>query len=121
MSAKLAFYHYPKCTTCQKARAWLEARGINYEPIDITQQPPSENELRAAMDQGGLSLRQLFNTSGQLYRQMNLKERLPGMSEAEAIEVLTNNGKLCKRPFVTDGGRFTVGFKESQFAERWGK
>jgi len=121
MATKLKFYGYPKCTTCKRAQQWLDDRGIAYEYIDITEKPPAKQTLRGAMRQGGYSLRQLFNTSGQQYRQQGIKECFPEMSEQEALELLSQNGKLCKRPFVTDGSHYTVGFKEATYEEVWGQ
>lgn len=120
MAGRVTFYGYPKCGTCRKAAAWLDGHGVAHEPIDVTQSPPSAELLRAILAGGGYTLKDLFNKSGELYREMKMKDRLPAMSEAEALSLLAAHGKLVKRPIVTDGERFTVGFSEAAFAERWG-
>lgn len=117
----IQFYGYDKCSTCRKAKKWLDERGVAYRFIDITQQPPTAATLRGILQAGGYELRHLFNTSGQLYRQMDIKSKLPGMSQAEALALLAKHGKLVKRPIVTDGrSRHTVGFDEDQFRRVWG-
>lgn len=116
----LTVYGYMKCDTCRKAIKWLDANGIDHAFIDITADPPSAKRLRAILKGGRYTLRQLFNTSGVLYREMRIKDRLPDMTEAEAISLLAANGKLIKRPIVTDGERFTVGFKPEEFENVWG-
>lgn len=120
MPGKLKFYGYDKCGTCRNAKKWLDAKGVDYQSIDITTTPPPKAALKAILKAGDYQLRQLFNTSGVQYRELNIKDKLPGMSEAEAIDLLAGNGKLCKRPIVTDGKRYTVGFREEAFAEKWG-
>lgn len=118
----LTFYGYPRCSTCRNAAKWLDAHGHSYQYIDITEQPPSASLLRRIAGSEAYSLRSLFNTSGQLYRQMDLKARLPDMSEAEAIDLLAKHGKLIKRPIVTDGAdRFSVGFKPETYEQVWGE
>jgi len=114
----LKVYGYLKCGTCRKALEWLDARGADYTFIDITEHPPPKTLLRALLQDH--EPKQLFNTSGQQYRELGLKDRLPGMTRAEAVDLLAQNGKLCKRPIVTDGTRHTVGFKEDAFAATWG-
>ena len=114
----LSFYGYDKCGTCRKAKAWLDTRGLVHQSIDITDNPPPKTLLKALLKTYGLKA--LFNTSGVQYRELNIKDRLPGMTGAEAVELLAKNGKLCKRPMVTDGKRHTVGFKEDVFAAVWG-
>ncbi len=107
-------YMYDKCGTCRKAKQWLANEQVAFEEIPIVETPPGKEELRRIWQQSGLDLRKLFNTSGQLYREMNLKERLPQMSEEEMLDLLASNGKLIKRPLITDGERVTVGFKEEE-------
>lgn len=109
---KLKVYEYSGCSTCKKALKFLDGKKIAYEKIDITTQAPSKEELRAMAKAKG-SLKPLFNTSGQVYREMKLGEKLPGMSEAEAINLLAGNGRLVKRPFVPDWA--VVGFKEEEW------
>lgn len=120
MAKRLTFYGYPKCGTCRKATAWLDGQSIPYEAIDITQEPPPASLLRKILAQGRYSLKDLFNKSGELYRDMKMKDRLSTMSEAEAIKLLAEHGKLVKRPIVTDGERFTVGFDEAAYRNTWG-
>ena len=115
----LSFYGYDRCSTCRNAKKWLDAHGQTYRAIDITEQPPPKALLRQIAHTEGYSLRTLFNTSGQVYREMNLKTRLPEMSEEEALDLLASKGKLVKRPIVTDGEQFTVGFKPEKFEQVW--
>lgn len=115
----IKLYGYMKCDACRKAIKWLDTHSVDHAFIDITTDPPSAGQLRAIL-RSDYALRQLFNTSGVLYREMRMKDRLPAMKEAEAVELLASNGKLVKRPIVTDGKRFTVGFKPDRFAEVWG-
>lgn len=113
------FYGYDKCSTCRNAKKWLDVRGIEYESIDITTKPPSQATLKAIISSDDYELKHLFNTSGQLYRQMDIKSKLPDMTQAAAIKLLADNGKLIKRPLVTDGKKHTVGFKEESFEKAW--
>lgn len=116
----LTFYGYDKCSTCRNARKWLDRHRVKYESIDITTRPPSQAVLKAIIKSVDYELKHLFNTSGQLYRQMNIKDKLPDMTEAAAIKLLAENGKLIKRPIATDGNRHTVGFKEDVYKNVWG-
>ncbi len=113
----IKFYGYLKCGTCRQAKAWLDARGKDYTFIDITEKAPPRTLLKALLK--NYQLKQLFNTSGVVYREQAIKDKLPTMTQAEAIELLAGNGKLCKRPMVTDGTRHSVGFKEDAFAAVW--
>ena len=119
-SETLTVYGYKKCDTCRKAMKWLEKRGRAFEFVDITEDPPSAEMLGQVIDGGGYELKQLFNTSGQSYRQGGFKEKLPDLSRDEALSALAADGRLIKRPIVTDGRRFTVGFREGEFAGAWG-
>lgn len=112
-------YGYKKCSTCSKAEKALSALGVNYEYIDITEKPPSATALKKMMKQADIDLKKWFNTSGVAYREQNLKETLPTLSTADAIALLASNGKLIKRPIVTDGQATTVGFKEADFNATW--
>lgn len=94
--------------------------GIEYKYIDITEKPPSATTLKKMIKQAGIELKKWFNTSGVAYREQNMKERLPTLGQSEAITLLASNGKLIKRPIVTDGETTTVGFKEADFKETWG-
>lgn len=116
----LTVYGYMKCDSCRKALQWLDAAGRDATFIDITQNPPTAKTLAAALDDGRYELKHLFNTSGQLYRSMKIKDHLPGMSQGEALTLLAANGMLIKRPIVTDGQRFTIGFKPPVFEAVWG-
>lgn len=114
----MLFIHYPKCTTCQKAKKWLDANGITYTERHIVENNPSYEELKEWHAISGLPLKKFFNTSGLMYKEMQLKDRLPAMSEDEQLKLLSSNGMLVKRPLVTDGETVLVGFKEAQWAEK---
>lgn len=117
----LTAYAYPKCSTCRKALKWLADHGHEPRVIDITAEPPPATLLRSTLKTSDYQLKDLFNRSGELYRELNMKDRLPAMSEDEAIQLLSEHGKLCKRPIVTDGKRVTVGFDETAFARTWSR
>lgn len=119
MKKKLTVYAYGKCGTCRKALAWLDERGRAYEVIDVTLQPPTVAELRRVLATGQ-PLTQLYNTSGQAYREGKVSELRKRLGEDEQLELLAKNGRLVKRPLVTDGAQATVGFDAARFAERWG-
>lgn len=111
----MKIWHYPACGTCKKALSWVKSRGIEAETADITATPPPAALIAAAAAQLG-SVKPLFNTSGVLYREMNIKDRLAAMSQSEAVELLAAHGKLIKRPFAQLGdGSFLVGFKEAEW------
>ena len=112
----MLFVCYPKCSTCQKARAWLDAQGARYEFRDIKLQNPTESELRQWHKQSGLPLRRFFNTSGLQYKALALKEKLPTMSEEEQFSLLASDGMLVKRPILVGDGFVLVGFKEADWA-----
>ena len=113
-------YQYPKCGTCRKALKWLDAHGVDYETIDITEKPPSKTALKKHWKASGLPIRKLFNTSGQSYRQGGFKEKLATMSDGEAIEALAADGKLIKRPIVIADDVVLVGFDESKYEAAFG-
>ncbi|WP_100373964.1 arsenate reductase family protein [Bacillus sp. FJAT-45037] len=115
----VTFYHYPKCGTCRKAKKWLEEHGAEIKDIHIVEEPPSKVELEALYKKSGLELKKFFNTSGQKYRELGLKDKLGDMSEDEKLELLASDGMLIKRPITTDGNQVTVGFKEDQFEQTW--
>ncbi|PYE52657.1 arsenate reductase family protein [Paenibacillus barcinonensis] len=115
----LKVYQYSKCGTCRKAVKWLEAQGHELELIPIFDTPPSQDELTKLIQKSGLEVKKFFNTSGEVYKEQQLKDKLPGMSEEEQITLLASNGRLIKRPIVTDGERVTVGFKEETFEQEW--
>ncbi len=108
---------YPKCSTCKKAQAWLDSHGISYQYRDIKTQNPTQEELRQWHSQSGLPLKRFFNTSGQQYRGMGLKDKLPTMSEEEQFALLATDGMLVKRPILLTGDQVLVGFQEAQWAE----
>ena len=114
----MKLYGYMKCGTCRQAIKWLDAKGIAFDFVDITQQPPKQAELKRALA-AGYVIKDLFNKSGGQYRELNMKDKLPGMSQVEALKLLAGNGYLVKRPLCLDGEKATVGFKEEVFAEVW--
>ena len=111
----MTFLCYPKCSTCQKARRFLEAKGADFEIRDIKLQNPTAQELGDWHRRSGLPLKKFFNTSGQLYREMKLSEKLPQMSEEEQIALLATDGMLVKRPVLVQKDRVLVGFKEAEY------
>jgi arsenate reductase len=113
-------YTYKNCSTCRDAVKWLRAAGISFDERPIRETPPTLDELRAMADANGGDLRALFNTSGQDYRALGLKDKLPKMSRDEALELLSQNGNLIKRPFLMDRERsiFLTGFREELWAEK---
>jgi arsenate reductase len=112
----LTVYQYPKCSTCRKALKWLEAHGIAYESVDIVAAPPSRAALGRALKHSGLPLRAFFNTSGESYRLGGYKDKLPGLSEADALRDLSADGKLIKRPLLIGDDLVLVGFDETAWA-----
>jgi arsenate reductase len=115
----IKFYGYKKCGTCIKTEKFLQEAGVAYEFIDITQKPPSSVELAAVVEYTGIALNKLFNTSGVQYRELKIKEKLPDLTELEILDLLAGNGRLIKRPLITDGRRATIGFKEDQLSKIW--
>lgn len=111
----LLLVEYPKCSTCQKAKKWLDSHGRSYEDRHIKEQNPTADELSAWQKQSGLPLKKFFNTSGQLYKSLQLKEKLPGMSEEEQFALLATDGMLVKRPLVIADDFVLVGFKEDEW------
>ena len=115
MKMKPLFICYPRCSTCQKALKWLQERGIEVEVRDIVQQNLSEAELEEWIDRSGLAVNRFFNTSGLLYKSMELKDKLPGMSEEEMLRLLAADGMLVKRPLLVGDDLVLVGFKETEW------
>ena len=111
----MLFVNYPKCGTCQKARKFLEEKGIAFEDRNIKEQNPTTEELKAWIEKSGLPIKKFFNTSGMLYRQMELKNKLPNMSEQEMIELLATDGMLVKRPILVADDQVLVGFKQAEW------
>lgn len=114
----MEFLCYAKCTTCQKAKKWLDANGIEYTERSIKEQNPNVEELKAWHQRSGLPLKKFFNTSGLLYKDMKLKDRLPGMSEEEQYELLATDGMLVKRPLLVGEDFVLVGFKETEWEDK---
>lgn len=111
----MLFVEYPKCSTCKKAKKWLDDHGFSYEDRHIVEENPTAEELKQWQAMSGLPLKRFFNTSGMLYRQMNLKERLPEMSEEEQFALLASDGMLVKRPVLVKGEKVLVGFREKEW------
>ena len=111
----MLFLEYPPCSTCKKAKKWLEDQGIAYTARHIKEQNPSYEELKAWYTTSGLPLKKFFNTSGLLYKSMNLKDKLPTMSEEEQLRLLATDGMLVKRPIVVKDGLVLTGFKEAEW------
>ena len=114
----MTFICYPKCTTCQKARAWLDEHHITYNFRDIKLENPTYDELAAWHEHSGLPLKKFFNTSGLLYKSMGLKDKLPQMSEDEMLKLLATDGMLVKRPLLVSDEFVLVGFKETEWTEQ---
>ena len=114
----LKFICYPKCTTCQKARKWLDENNIEYEFRDIKLENPSLEELTAWYKLSGLPLRKFFNTSGLLYKSMELKTKLPNMTDEEMLALLATDGMLVKRPLAIGDDFVLIGFKETEWVEK---
>ncbi len=111
----MLFVCYPKCTTCQKARKWLEENGVAYEERHIKEDNPTKKELKKWHKQSGLPLRRFFNTSGMLYRDLQLKDKLPNMTEEEMLDLLASDGMLVKRPLLITDDAVLVGFKQAEW------
>ena len=117
----MLFLCYPKCSTCRKAQKWLDEHDVDYDIRDINTDNPDLAELELWHQASGLPLKKFFNTSGQLYRSLELSKKLPGMSDAEQYALLASDGMLVKRPIlITDDNKVLVGFKEDQWAETLG-
>ena len=111
----LLLIEYPGCSTCQKARRWLEGQGAAFESRNIKEQAPTAAELERWQAQSGLALKRFFNTSGLLYKSMQLKDKLPAMPQAEQIALLASDGMLVKRPLLIGDGFVLAGFKEAEW------
>ena len=114
--SKMLFIEYPKCTTCKRAKKWLDEHQVSYEDRHIVEDNPKAEELKKWIAKSGLPIKRFFNTSGMKYRDLGLKDRLPEMTEEEQIELLATDGMLVKRPLVIGDDFVLVGFKE----EQWG-
>jgi arsenate reductase len=113
----MKFFSYNKCGTCRKAKKILDAYKVSYDEIDITETPPPKSVLKRAIKLKGM--KKLFNTSGEQYKKLRIKDKIGDMTEVQAIELLSGNGRLVKRPIVVDGNRITVGFDEIEYKEVW--
>ena len=113
----MLFICYPKCSTCQKARKWLEEHGVEYTERHIVEENPTYEELKKWHALSGLPLKKFFNTSGMLYKEMKLKDKLPTMSEDEQLQLLATNGMLVKRPLAVTDDMVLVGFREAEWAK----
>lgn len=114
------FVEYPKCSTCKRAKKWLEEKKVEFLDRDIKEENPTEEELKEWYKKSGLPLKRFFNTSGMIYRDMNLKEKLPDMTEEEQIKLLASDGMLVKRPIIVTENQILVGFKEKDWEETIG-
>ena len=111
----MLFIWYPKCSTCQKAKKWLDEHKMKYTERHIVEDNPSYDELKKWYEMSGMPLKRFFNTSGLLYKEMQLKDKLPSMSEEEQLKLLATNGMLVKRPLVVSGDKVLVGFKGADY------
>ncbi len=111
----MQFICYPKCSTCQKAKKWLEANHLEFTERHIAEDNPSYEELKKWYAESGLPLKKFFNTSGMLYKEMQLKDKLPTMREEEQLKLLATNGMLVKRPLIVNGNMILTGFKEAEW------
>lgn len=114
----MLFIEYPKCSTCQKAKKWLDDNGFSYDSRHIVENNPSYEELKLWYQESGLPLKRFFNTSGLLYKSMQLKDKLPNMSEDEQLKLLTTDGMLVKRPIIITDDVILTGFKEKEWTEK---
>ena len=113
----MKFICYPKCSTCRKAKKWLDEHNAEYTERHIADKKPTYDELKEWHEKSGLPLKKFFNTSGLLYKEMKLKDKLPSMSEEEQLRLLATNGMLVKRPILVTEDKILVGFKEAEWAE----
>lgn len=112
-------YLLSNCGTCRSAKKWLEQNNVPYQEIPIKEQPPSKEELRSMLHKSGMPLKKFFNTSGMKYKELQLKDRLPKMSEDEQLELLASDGMLIKRPLLTNGEKVTLGYDADLYAVEW--
>lgn len=113
----MLFVEYPKCSTCKKAKKWLDEHAVSYTDRNIKEDNPTAEELKQWHEKSGLPLKRFFNTSGMLYREMGLKDKLPAMSEEEQIALLASDGMLVKRPVLVTEDQVRVGFQEKEWEE----
>ncbi|MDF2557410.1 MAG: yusI [Bacillales bacterium] len=115
----IKFYCYPKCSTCQKAKKWLDDNKVKYEEIHIVENNPTKNDLAEYFKMSGFPINKFFNTSGIKYREMGLSSKVKSASEDDLLELLSSDGMLVKRPLITDGKKITLGFKPEVFEKNW--
>lgn len=115
----LTVYWYPNCGTCKKAKKWLDEHQLTYELVHLVEATPSESEIRTLIENSELPAKKFFNTSGKVYREQNMKDKIKDATIDEMVAYLAANGMLIKRPIVTDGKKVTVGFKEETFEHTW--
>lgn len=114
---KNLYIEYPKCSTCKKAKKWLKDNGVEFEERDIVENNPTKEELTKWFKESKLSLKKFFNTSGKLYRELNIKDKFENSTEEELIEILATNGMLVKRPIFIGDNKILVGFKEEEYSK----
>lgn len=114
----MLFVQYPKCTTCQRAKKWLDDNALEYQSRHIKEDNPTYEEIKLWYEQSGLPIKRFFNTSGMLYKSMNLKDRLPDMSVEEQLRLLATDGMLVKRPIVVTETVVLTGFREKEWSEK---
>ena len=114
---KVLFIEYPKCSTCQKAKKWLEQNNIEFDDRHIVGNNPTKDELRKWIKQSGYDIKKFFNTSGMKYKELNLKEKLPNMTDEEKIDILSTDGMLVKRPLIITDDLILVGFREKEWEQ----
>lgn len=114
----MLFLEYPNCSTCKKAKNWLESNGVEFEDRHIVENNPTAEELKVWYEKSGLPLKKFFNTSGLKYKELGLKDKLPNMTEEEQLNLLGTDGMLVKRPLVIGDDFVLIGFKEPQWAEK---
>lgn len=115
----MRFYTYPKCSTCRKAKNWLDANEISYDEIHIVENPPSTDELKELLRISELPIKKFFNTSGLRYRELGLKDNLDDLTEQDAIQLLSSDGMLIKRPIITDGKSVSIGVNFETYEKMW--
>ena len=114
----MLFVEYPKCSTCKKAKKWLDDNGIEYEDRHITENNPTFDELKAWHEKSGMDIKRFFNTSGMKYRELGLKDKLPNMTDDEMLELLSTDGMLVKRPVLVGENIVLTGFREKEWTEK---
>lgn len=118
---KVTLYGYPKCSTCRDALKSLKAKGLDIQMVDLFETPPTAEQLQHLVELSGLAIKTFFNVQGDVYKELNLKDKIDTLTDEEKLQLLSTNGRLIKRPIVTNGSQVTVGFKEIEYATIWGK